>query len=189
MPGPADSTDQTLARFRPYLRFLAEVQLHPRWQSKLDASDLVQQTLLEAHAGLGGFRGQTEAELAGWLRAILAHRLQNALRDLLRGRRDARRERSLQEELQASSARLEAWLADERSSPSEQAQRGERARRLAEALEQLPQAQRQAVVLQYWHGWTLRQIADHLGRTPPAVAGLLQRGLRQLRSLMQESAP
>ena len=53
--------------------------------------------------------------------------------------------------------------------------------RLAEALGELPEAQREALVLQHWHGWSLAQIGQHLGRSPAAVAGLLHRGLRQLR--------
>jgi RNA polymerase sigma-70 factor (ECF subfamily) len=52
---------------------------------------------------------------------------------------------------------------------------------VAEALEQLPEAQREALVLQHWQGWTLAQIGAHLGRSPEAVAGLLKRGLKQLR--------
>ena len=50
------------------------------------------------------------------------------------------------------------------------------------ALHALPEAQREALVLQHWHGWTLNRIAKHLNRTPAAVAGLLHRGLRQLRA-------
>jgi len=50
----------------------------------------------------------------------------------------------------------------------------------------LPPAQRIALVLQHWHGWPLSRIAEHLERTPAAVAGLLKRGLRQLRELLSE---
>jgi DNA-directed RNA polymerase specialized sigma24 family protein len=61
-----------LDRFRSYLKFLARVQLDPRLRAKLDDSDLVQQTLLQAHRAIGQFRGSTAEELAGWLRQILA---------------------------------------------------------------------------------------------------------------------
>ena len=46
------------------------------------------------------------------------------------------------------------------------------------------EAQREAVVLHYWQGMTLPAIAEHLGRSPAAVAGLLQRGLKTLRRQM-----
>jgi RNA polymerase sigma-70 factor (ECF subfamily) len=61
-----------LDRFRSYLLLLAQARLDPRLKGKLDASDVVQQTLLEAHQGLGQFRGRTAEQRAAWLRQILA---------------------------------------------------------------------------------------------------------------------
>src|ERR1700738_1008847 len=101
---------QSLESFRSYLRLLAGLQLDPRLRAKLDPSDLVQQTLLQAYQGLPQFRGQSEAELAAWLRQILDRHLANATRDLGRTKRDVARERSLEGTLAESSARLEAWL-------------------------------------------------------------------------------
>ncbi len=92
----ADDRGAALERYRPYLLLLARLRLDPRLRGKLDASDVVQQTLLEAHQGRGQFRGTTEAEEAAWLRQILARNLANAVRDLLRGKRDVRREQSLE---------------------------------------------------------------------------------------------
>ena len=59
---------------------------------------------------------------------------------------------------------------------------------LAAALERLPADARAAIVLQHWHGWTLAQIGEHLGRTLVPVAGLLHRGLQQLKKHLQESS-
>src|SRR5437899_10455736 len=103
-------------RFRPYLRLLAGLQLDPRWQAKLDPSDIVQQTLLQAHEARDQFRGQSAGERAAWLRQILARVLANAVRDLGRAKRDAGRERSLEAALSQSSSRLDAWLAADQSS-------------------------------------------------------------------------
>jgi RNA polymerase sigma-70 factor (ECF subfamily) len=164
---------------------LARMQLDPGVGGKLDASDVVQQTMLEAHRQQAQFRGRTEGELVAWLRQILAHNLADALRGLGRAKRDVARERSIDQALEQSSARLEAWLAAEQSSPSQQAMRKERMLLLADALEKLPEGQRQAIELHYWQGWSLSEIAARLGRSTPAVAGLLQRGLKQLRQLLQ----
>jgi RNA polymerase sigma-70 factor (ECF subfamily) len=165
---------------------LAQVRLDPRLKGKLDASDVVQQTLLEAHQGLAEFRGRTTEQRAAWLRQILARNLANAVRDLRRQKRDIVRERSLEAALDGSASRLDNWLAAEQSSPSQQVQREERAIRLAEALAELPEAQREAVILRHWHGWSLVDIAGQLNCTTAAVTGLLHRGLRKLRKRLQE---
>jgi RNA polymerase sigma-70 factor (ECF subfamily) len=177
---------ETLERFRAYLRLLARMQMGIRWQAKLGESDLVQQTLMEAYRTLDQFRGQGEAELAAWLRSILAHQLAHAVRDLGRTRRDVSRERSLEQALERSSACLASWLAADGPSISDQAAHNEQVVRLAQAMERLPEAQREAVVRHYWQGWTTTQLAEHLGRSPAAVAGLLQRGLKALRQEMRE---
>jgi RNA polymerase sigma-70 factor (ECF subfamily) len=176
-----------LPEFRDYLRLLARAQINPRLQAKLDASDLVQQTLLEAHRDFAQFHGKTSGELAAWLRRILARNLANVTRDLGRDRRDVGREQSLEQGLEQSSLRLEACLLDAGLAPDDQAARNELQLRLASALFALPEAQRQAVELRHLHGWPLRDIAEHLGRTPAAVAGLLHRGLEELRSLLGET--
>jgi RNA polymerase sigma-70 factor (ECF subfamily) len=175
-----------LERYREYLRLLAQLQLDPRLRGRLDASDVVQQTFLQAHQALAEFRGGSEAELAAWLRRILARNLAHAVRDHGRERRDVHRERSLEAAVEASSARLEGWLAAEGSSPSQQAERNEQVLQLANALAALPDAQREAVVLHYWQGWTTVEIGRHLDRTPAAVAGLLKRGLKELRQRLLE---
>ncbi len=175
-----------LEAYRDYLRLLARLQLDPRLRQRVDPSDVVQQTMLQAFQALPQFRGQTDQELAAWLRQILARTLAHQLRDQRRARRDPARERSLQADLDTSSHRLETWLAAEQSSPSQQLQRSEQLLRLAQALQALPETQREAVILHYWQGWALADIARHLARTPAAVAGLLHRGLVQLRGLLQE---
>jgi RNA polymerase sigma-70 factor, ECF subfamily len=183
-----DDAPAGLDRFRSYLLLLARAGLGGRLRGKLDPSDVVQQTLLEAHRDAAQFRGTTDAERAAWLRQALARNLANAARDLTRAKRDVGRERSLQAALDDSSARLEAWLVAEQSSPSQRAARGEDLLRLAAALAQLPDAQRQALELRHLHGRPLADIAGEMGRTPAAVAGLLHRGLAQLRTLLGESS-
>ena len=183
----AERGDRALDQYREYLTMLARVQLDPRLRDKLDPSDVVQQTLLDAHQKQEQFRGQTEAEKAAWLRQILARNLVDALRAYGRAKRDVARERSLDAAVEQSSQRLAAWLVAEQSSPSQKFDRRERAVQLANALAALPEAQREALVLQHWHGFSLAEIGQHMGRSPAAVAGLIKRGLRQLRGLLKEA--
>jgi RNA polymerase sigma-70 factor, ECF subfamily len=182
----ASASAPDLERYRPYLMLLARAQVGPRLRDPLDVSGVVQQTFLEAHQKFCQFHGGNGDQLAAWLRQILAHNLADALRGLGAAKRDLDRRRSLEDAMARSSVQLGAWLADAgQASPSHHVQREERAVQLAAALAALPDAQREALVLQYWHGQSLAQIAEHLGRTPAAVAGLLKRGLKQLRLEMQ----
>jgi RNA polymerase sigma-70 factor (ECF subfamily) len=175
-----------LERFRDYLRLLARLQLDGRLQAKLDASDVVQQTLLQAHEHQDQFRGRTDAELVGWLRTILANTLAAAARRFGADARDLGRERVLQDSLAESSARLENWLAADQSSPSERVMRVEELVRLAGALAQLPADQREVIELHHLKGWPVAEVAASMSRTKPAVMGLLFRAQQKLRELLQE---
>ena len=172
-------------KYRSYLLLLARLQLDKRWHARIDPSDLVQQTLLDAHAKWHQL-GTENAELAAWLRKALANNLADALRNLRRAKRDVSREQSLDAALEASSVRLANWLAADQSSPSQQAVRNEDLLRLADALTSLPELQREAIVLHHLQGWSLTDTARGLDRSDTATAGLLHRGLKKLRVLMQE---
>jgi RNA polymerase sigma-70 factor, ECF subfamily len=176
-----DADGNSLEPYRDYLRWLARTQMDERLKCKLDPSDLVQETLLQAHRALSRLRARSDSQVAAWLRQILARNLAHAQRDLGRRKRDVRREQSLEAALDASSARLEGWLAADQSSPSQRASRNELVLRLAASLERLPEAQREAIVLQHWQAKSLAEIGKQMGRSPEAVAGLIKRGLKQLR--------
>jgi RNA polymerase sigma-70 factor (ECF subfamily) len=183
---PASDPGQSLERYRDYLRLLARLQLDPRLQGKLDLSGVVQQTLLEAGQALGQLRGRGDDARLAWLRRILARNLADETRWLRAGKRDAARERSLDQALEQSSERLQAWLIAGLSSPSAHAQRAEQELLLAAALGRLPDSQRQAVELHHLRGWSLAAVAQYLGCTKASVAGLLHRGLRKLRDLLPD---
>ena len=175
------SPAEPLEPFRRYLEVLARVHLDPRLRGKLDPADIVQQTLLRACAALPDLRGQSPDALAAWLRKILARTLADTVKHYHRDRRDVNLERSLEADLDRSSGALAVWLAAEQTSPSLTAQRNEELLRLADALADLPEPQREVVILKHCRGQTLQQIADHLGKTVPSVASLLRRGLEALR--------
>jgi len=174
---------EDLERFRAYLDLLARLEVAPRLRDKIDLSGVVQQTLLEAHQGLLKHprAERTAPEVAGWLRSILSHNLADVLRRLTARKRDFRREWSLESALDQSSSRVEQWLAAEQSSPSRQAIRQEELLKMAESLAGLPEGQRRAIELHHLQGRPLAEIADELGTTKSAVAGLLHRGLKALR--------
>ncbi|HEX5443374.1 MAG TPA: sigma-70 family RNA polymerase sigma factor [Pirellulales bacterium] len=181
-----DATRWPLEQYRNYLHLLARLQLDPQVQAKLDASDLIQQTLLKAHEKRAQFRGNSDAELAGWLRQILTNQLADEMRRLHGPAHDIDLERSLQIAVDDSASRIDAWLAADSSSPSHALSRHEELLRLAEALARLPGDQRMAVELRHLKGFTVGQISAEMGRGETAVGGLLRRGVKRLRELMDD---
>jgi RNA polymerase sigma-70 factor, ECF subfamily len=174
-----------LEEYHDYLRLLARLQFDPRSRGRLDGSDLVQQTLLTAHAKRDQFRGTTEAEFKAWLRAILARLMAGALRGL--GRQPGDRARSIELSLEHSSVRLEAWLVAEDSSPAHRVEQAEQLLRLASALDRLPDDQRNALDLRHLRGLSVPEVGARMGRSTASVAGLLRRGSQALRALLAES--
>ncbi len=170
-----------LERYRAYLGLLARLQIDPRLQARVDLSGVVQHTLFEAHQAFREGDGHTPEQKLAWLRKCLVNNLADELRKLHTEMRNVRRERSLEAALVTSSNCLQAWVADSLTSPSQQLICEEEGVRLAAALARLPEEQRDALVLQHWQGWKVAEIAEHLGRTRTAVAGLLKRGLARLR--------
>lgn len=175
------ATKSDLVRFRPYLQLLARVSWDRRLQNKFDPSDLVQQTLLQAHKGLDEFRGENDEALAAWLRQILANVLLEQQRHFGRDKRQASRERSIEDVLSESSRRI-ASFASREPSPSERIEFNERALQIAAAMENLPKDQLDVLVLHYWQGFSVPEISELLNRTEAAIGGLVHRGLRNLRT-------
>jgi RNA polymerase sigma-70 factor (ECF subfamily) len=144
--------------------------------------------MLNAYQSWEQFRGKSDAELAGWLRQILANLIIRNTRDMGRGKRDIQRERSIDAALQESSMQLGKLLADPgQGTPSQVVMKEERAAELAQALMELPDDQREAIMGKYWHGQTSAEIGEQLQRSPEAVAGLLYRGLKKLREVMGQA--
>jgi RNA polymerase sigma-70 factor (ECF subfamily) len=179
-----DEPPRSLESYRDYLRMLARLQLDPRLQREVDPSDIVQQTLLKAHEKQSQFRGRTGAEQAAWLRTILASQIADAFRR--HGRRGGGRVRSLEAAIEQSSARLDAWLAAVHESPSPRLNRQEGLMKLVEAMGRLPEDQRTALELRHLKGLSVPEVCQQMDRSLPAVAGLLHRGLKNLREALVE---
>jgi RNA polymerase sigma-70 factor (ECF subfamily) len=183
LQGDCEALGQLLDAERSALHRLAERQLEGRIAVRVDASDIIQQTFLEAHRSFPQFAGQDPRELTAWLRGILDHKVASAIRDhTLLQKRNLGRERSLDDS--QGGGPLKQDLDAGHSSPSQKAIRGEEEERLLQALSALPADQGEAVRLRHLEGWPLADIAQYLGRTPAATAGLIKRGMQALRRHM-----
>lgn len=182
LQGEYGSTAMLLESYRNYLRLLAGLSIRRELQSKLDASDVAQETIILAHRRFGDFRGTTEGELIAWLRRILASRLVDlGERRFGAQQRDVRLERRLQGDLERSSDCLDGMLADSGESPSQSAARRERAVLLADVLAELSPPHRAILVLRHLDGLSFEAAAGEMGRSVDAVKKLWARALVQAR--------
>jgi RNA polymerase sigma-70 factor (ECF subfamily) len=182
--GDACARELLFDHYRHYLQVLARAQLGRHLRAKCDPSDLVQQTLLEAHRDFGEFQGGHESELLAWLRRILAHNLFNEARHFAARQRDAAREVSLDQmraDLERSSLALGRCLAAAAPPPSQLAAQREAAVRLADHLAHLPEDYQTVLLLRVFEGLSAEEVAQRMGRTPGAVRMLQMRALTALR--------
>jgi RNA polymerase sigma-70 factor (ECF subfamily) len=183
MLGRPDATNQALEEFRAYLETLTSIQIDPGLRNKFSMSDIVQNTLLEAWRDLDRIQALDADARKRWLRRMLVNNLLEEIEHWRAKQRDPHREQPLEAAAAESSCRLQNWLAVEDTTPGERMVQQEEALRLLEALSKLDPRQREALILQKYHGWKLEQIAEHLDCTTSAVAGLHARGLKELRKL------
>jgi len=185
---PADERTAWLLRYEGWLRLLARNEIDSRFAGKFDASDAVQQTLLEAWKGWDNFRGSAEPQRIAWLRQILAHQLAHLARHFAGTQmRDVSREASIHESLCQSAARLDCLLPAADPTPSENAVDNEQRLLLARVLDALPPDYRQVILLRNIEDLPHEEIARRMNRTVGAVRMLWIRALASLRDAVQAS--
>jgi RNA polymerase sigma-70 factor, ECF subfamily len=179
--GDPEALGRLLEAHRDHLRSLAARQLRGRVAARVDASDIVQQTFLDAHRYFRQFLGEDEPQLVAWLERILDQSVAKTIRDhTLLQKRDVRREQALD-----AGGTSPPEPAAGHTPPSRRVMRQEDAERLACLLATLPEDQSEAVRLRHLEGWSLTEIARHLGKTPSAAAGLIKRGMQTLRDKLR----
>ena len=184
--GEPDALNRLIALYRNYLRLLARTSLDTKLQAKLDASDAVQETLLKAFQGFTEFRGESEPELAAWLRRILRNSLANLQRGFRTGGRRAALERSLDDTLERSSFALNGLVPAAGPSPSRGAQQRELGVLMADALASLRPDDGTVLLLRSIKGLDWKEVGHHMDRTPDASRVLWGRALRRLGTMLED---
>jgi RNA polymerase sigma-70 factor (ECF subfamily) len=162
--------------------------LDDRIQGRLDFSDVVQATFMEASRDFDSFRGESVESFLAWLRNILRNNVATAHQEhLVTQKRSARREVRMGNATAdpGSEVQLANILPAETSTPSQRIMRDEAAVVLATCLEQIPVTQREAIRMRYLEGMSLKEISRKMDKSEMAVAGLLKRGLQGLRDEMR----
>ena len=187
--GDPAAREQLFGACRSFVTVAARVHLQRRLQAKVDASDLAQQSLLEAHRGFERFAGQSPQEWFGWLKQIVAHNAADVAKQY-RGtaKRDAGREVSLAG-ASSGSAAWDLTPADPGPSPSQVVVGLEQELLMATAIEQLPDDYREVLTLRHLERLPFNEVAQRMGRSRGACQMLWMRALEQLKvTLTTQSA-
>jgi RNA polymerase sigma factor (sigma-70 family) len=178
-----DDDNEVLGQYRAYLETLKAIYVNPSLHRYFGMSDIIQNTMLEVMRDLPRIKSMDDAGRKRWLRTMFDNNLKDEIRKI-----PAQTIVSLDA---LTGAAGESWrglkeLVAEGTSPSERLANIEVGQRLLEALSKLDPRQREALVLQKYHGWKLAEIAEHMGCTMGVVAGLHARGLKKLREFLPE---
>lgn len=166
---------------RQYLLKVAYAELNARLRPKLGGSDVVQQTLLEAFRDFDKFHGNDEDQLLAWLRQILVNNMANFERHYFgTAKRELAREVPLDVTLAQDDEAVFAGTID--LSPERQAIVGEEERRLLDAIEELPPAMRQVIVLHHQQGLSFAEVGVRLERSAEAARKLWVRAVKTLQT-------
>ncbi|MDO4549839.1 MAG: sigma-70 family RNA polymerase sigma factor [Planctomycetia bacterium] len=185
--GNSEALGFLLENYRNYLTFLAKMQLDSRLSGKIDPTDIVQETCLEAFQAFPKFRGEQEGQFTAWLRQILVTKIAGATRHYFgTQRRDVRLEQNLHTRVDQSSVFWDHLICST-STPSMKIQRKEAEAQLLNALEQLPPHYREVLQLRHLENFTFPQIAEKMERTVDSVQKIWVRALAQLRGLITDA--
>ena len=188
--GDTEAFAKLFDRYRNLLRMTLRSQITGELRTKMDASDLLQETFLTASRSIGDFQGNNPETFVRWLQVIAARRVADAYRRYFDfEKRDLRKEVPLDQVLarsDRSAARLLNDLADSASGPLSVAHRHEQALRVADAMALLPDHYREVLQLRYLEERPLSEIASQLERSKGATAMMMARAIEKLRETLKE---
>jgi RNA polymerase sigma-70 factor (ECF subfamily) len=183
--GSREALGNALEQCRRYLLGIAEKELDADLRAKGGASDLVQETFVDAHRLFGRFEGKTEPELLAWLRQMLLFNVAGFTRQFRTGKRDAGREATRKENSTAGGA---SQLPADCGTPSAVVRGVEESLALENALSKLPADYREVLRWRYQDDLTFEEIGQRLGRTANAVRKLWVRAIHQLQQEMKPTS-
>lgn len=186
--GDEQAANDLFARCRNYLAVVARAQVESWLRAKADASDIVQETLVEANRDFRHFRGATEAEWLAWLRQILSR---NAADFVRRYRGTDKRQQRLEVPLAPppDHSSLAAGLEprDNGETPTQEIMRLEREIQVADAIMRLEPDHQEVVVLRNLERLPFEEVAQRMNRSRPATQMLWMRAVRRLQEELKRA--
>jgi RNA polymerase sigma-70 factor (ECF subfamily) len=183
--GDRPAFDRLFARHRPGLRQFVALRLDPRVRARLDPSDVVQETQLEAYRRLADFLERRPMAFRVWLRKTAYERLLKLRRyHVETAGRSVGRELGLADR---SSLLLARPFLDRGPSPSQQLARGDLVRRVRQALAGLSETDREVLLMRNVDELPYREIGGILGLAPAAARQRYGRALLRLRELLRDA--
>ena len=185
--GDPQAIGDLLIAYRSYLQLIARIQTRQdrKLRGKVEPSDLVQETIIQAQQHIEKFRGLTPNQFMAWLRQILAGQFAQQVRRFRTKKRDPQLERSIHRQLEESSRMLEAALVSPSESPSEKVTHGEEAALVAEALENLPTDHREVIIMRNLEQRPFAEVAHQMNRSVDATKQLWVRAIKGLRDAVK----
>ncbi len=182
--GDSGALGRLLEVYRRYVQIMASIHLDRSVRHRLSASDIVQETFVQALRNFDQFRGTTEPELLQWIRRIAASRMAMASRQFHSQRQNVRLEESLNEAMESWSDHIANTIGTRGSSPSQQVSKREQAVLLANALAELPDDYREVILLRHFQDLPFAAIAEQMGRSLDSVKNIWVRAIRRMRELI-----
>ncbi|MCA9259128.1 MAG: sigma-70 family RNA polymerase sigma factor [Planctomycetales bacterium] len=172
---------------RGRLRRMVELRLDRRLQGRLDASDVVQESLVDAARRLRQYAERPTMPFFLWLRFLTGQRLAEQHRRHLGAKaRNAAREVSLEGGYvpSATTARMALQLVCDQTTPSEAIERGERQQQLQQALDALDPIDREVLAMRHFEQLTNGEVAAALGIDKSAASKRYLRALGRLKDIV-----
>ena len=188
--GDAKAVDRLMERHRDSLRRLVQMRLDRAVGRRVDASDVVQDVLFEASRRLDDFIQDGKLPFHLWLRQLAKDRIVDMhRRHRAAQRRTVDREQPLAVQFgDQSSLDLAAQLRDHELTPAAMVLRRELEERFLQAVDQLPEDDRDIILMRHFEHLGNSEVAKALGLTPPAAGMRYLRALRKLREILGDDS-
>lgn len=187
--GDRNAFSELLAAHTPALERMVSLRLDPRLERRIEAADIVQESLALAAQRFAEWSAQQRYPFGMWLRMLTAQALTDALREHHRQRRDLAREvNDAPTGLHATCERAADWLVSTHTSPTEALRRDEVRALVLAALAGLEDLDREVLVLRYFEQLTNEEAAAELGIHPGTASKRFARALQRIRPALRTLA-